>query len=111
MSSKNYFSPEMKALMKNEKALGWLGIGLLIMWACALMPIVDMVDGHSLLRQFLGYIGMLVVTITGIGLALYMSSLESAAKALDKRLHDADEAVKYWQQQSGLATPTRDSST
>lgn len=100
MSSENFFSPEMKALMKNEKALGWLGIGLMVMWGCAAAFLADLTDGYSLLREFFGYSGLLVVTVTGIGLTLHMSSLESAAKALDKRLHDTEDDAKIWRQQA-----------
>lgn len=100
MSSENFYSPEMKALMESKNALKWLGVGLMIMWTCASLSVVDMVDSRSLLIQIFGYACLLAISATGLGLTLHMSSMESAVKALDKRLQCAEEELQRARQQS-----------
>lgn len=98
--TQEFFSPEMQALGKKSRRLGWLGMGFLFMWACSMTPFSDLVNSRSTMNQIMGYVGQLLITACGIGLFLHESELDSTAKALDERLRHAEEAARYWKQQS-----------
>ena len=85
---------------KSKKVFKWLGLGLLVMWSLSITHMSDMIDSHSLFNQIFGYIGLLAMTVTGIGLMLHIDKMDGISKALDGRLQNAEEASHHWREQS-----------
>lgn len=76
---------------------GIIGIGLLYMWACALLVWADM------WTSVFGFLGMILVNIAGIAIAFYTTSLEQDVKDLSKRLEICETGASYWESQANLA--------
>lgn len=83
--------------MDNEtrkKYAGIIGIGFLYMWGCAVFYWID--SSH----KFIGFVGAALVSVSGIAISFYTSSIEEELKISMQRSEENSAEAEFWKSQA-----------
>lgn len=89
--------------MKDRK-IGLIGLGVMFMWCCALLPWIDLWNSSATLKQALGFFGAALVSLSGLAVLLYASHLEKRVGVLEGRLHAEKESAAFARQKAANVT-------
>lgn len=64
----------------------YLGLGLVLLWGISLISCYQWVDTKPLLTQLIGLLGVLLATVSAIGLFVYINHLEQLTQTLDRQI-------------------------
>ena len=89
--------------MESKSRAGLVGLGLGYMEGCAIVARRDLWNSSNSLTSFLAFIGGGIVSISGLAIVFYTSSLEEKVRELEKRFETAESEAARWKHQAEKA--------
>ena len=74
----------------SKNYLGWIGLGLLYMWGCAIVAWMDYWNSYETWIKVLAFLGGALVSISGTAIAVYTSKLEEKIRQLNERSKNSE---------------------
>ena len=87
----------------SNKYAGWIGLGLLYMWGCAIVPWANFSNSYQLWIKVIAFLGAALLSASGVTVFLYVSNLEEKLRQSVERnsINEAD--ADYWKDQAQYA--------
>jgi hypothetical protein len=85
---------------RNKSRAGLIGLGLLYMWVCAAIAWIDLWNSSNPFANGFAFIGMAMVSVSGLAIVFYTSSLDEKVKKLEDRLDATEYEASRWKSQA-----------
>ena len=87
----------------SNKYASWIGVGLMFMWGCAIIPWANFSNSYQLWIKVIAFLGAALVSACGIAVFLYVGNLEEKLRQSIERSNYNEVNAEYWKDQTQVA--------